>query len=166
MLSSSRWTRWGSSSSRRLLLGICWDDRLKRTLSFCRPAPTREQIWAREVAFKRGGQGIRCVGETPQKQMKRLTPASRHEAQLLYRKQLVYYTMCYTLTWYSWYHSIVQFSPALCSKKKKKPLNKTPHNPEPSPRPADAFACHSFPKRLITLLNTLIIPPYMILRSL
>ena len=32
-------------------VGICWNERLKGTLSFCRPVPTREQVRAREVAF-------------------------------------------------------------------------------------------------------------------
>jgi hypothetical protein len=36
----------------------------------------------------------------------------------------------------------------------------------PTPRLADAFTCDSFPKRLIALLNALIIPSYMMLRLL
>ncbi|OCL03205.1 hypothetical protein AOQ84DRAFT_368571 [Glonium stellatum] len=36
-----------------LCLGICWNECLKRTLSFCRPVSTREQVWS-----KRGDTGL------------------------------------------------------------------------------------------------------------
>jgi len=41
---------------------------------------------------------------------------SRHEAQRLFEKQFMYYTIR------PWYHCIVQFSHTLCSKKKRRKL--------------------------------------------
>jgi hypothetical protein len=44
------------------------------TTSFYRPVPTREHVYLREAAFKvRKDWGIRCLGETLKKGMKRLT---------------------------------------------------------------------------------------------
>ena len=42
------------SFNANLSLGICWDERLKGILSFCRLVPnsTREQVRSREAAFK------------------------------------------------------------------------------------------------------------------
>ena len=45
-----------------LSLGICWHERLKRTLSFCRPVPTREQVRWREAAFKATRIGDQMLG--------------------------------------------------------------------------------------------------------
>jgi hypothetical protein len=57
-----------------LSLGVCRDECLKGTLSFCLPVASREQVQSREVVFKvRRIGGIRCMGEIPQKKIVRLS---------------------------------------------------------------------------------------------
>jgi hypothetical protein len=55
-----------------LPLGICWNECLKGPhSSFCWPAPSREQLWSREAAFKaRSIGGIRYRSTIPQKKKK------------------------------------------------------------------------------------------------
>jgi hypothetical protein len=52
-------------------MDFCWDECLKRIVSFYQQVPPREHVWSREAALK--AKIIRCIGETPQKEMKRLT---------------------------------------------------------------------------------------------
>jgi len=72
------------------------DECLKGTLSYCFLVLTREHVWLREAAFKaRRMGGIRCMCETPQKEMKRSTSEGdmKHNA-LLETIRVLYNKLC------------------------------------------------------------------------
>jgi hypothetical protein len=55
-----------------LSLGTCWDERLKGNLVLLLASPAARAGTVKEAAFKASDGGIRCVGATPQKGMKRV----------------------------------------------------------------------------------------------
>jgi hypothetical protein len=84
----------------------------------------------------------------------------RHEAHRLYGKQFVYYTISRAFIDIP----SILVSCSFVAKRKQKPKGRTILTP--SPCLAYAFTIDSFSKCVIALLNALIIPPYMMLRSL
>ena len=65
---------------------ICWDERLKRTLSVCLSVPT----WEREAVFKAKRIGDQMHGRNTTRD-EEVDIGRGHEAQRLYRQQLMYY---------------------------------------------------------------------------
>ena len=113
----------------------------------------------REVCSKRWRWGIRCIGETMQKEMKRLTSEGDMRRNVFMEK--VYYTISRAFIDIPGIIVSYSFLQTLCPKKKR-----TPQPPQKClmtrPGHGYAIACSSFLRRSIALPNAFIIPSYII----
>jgi hypothetical protein len=101
------------------------------------------------------------MGETPQKKMERLTSEADMRQNIFIGNNSETIGVLYNK---SRVHCIPGITVSYSSP--KRPLRIPALHPPAKKRLAYAFTCDSFPKRLIALLNALIIPSYMMLRSL
>jgi hypothetical protein len=125
-------------------------------------------ILTREASFK-AGEEIRCMGETPQRKIKRLASEGDMRCNVFIGNHLLYYaiSLAYSLASLASLYRTVFPRPFVAKRNPSPPKRtNTPHNADAQSRVAYAFACDSPSKWLIALLDALIIPPYMMLRSL